>query len=218
MKRKIYPAILEKTFKTIERKLEVSKKLSNEVQVDICDGKFVPSKTYASTGSINSFIKIGDSAKFFDLELDMMINWTDNNFDKWVDSILESGPRKVIIHKSSISEENLLDLVSIFKSEKIKIGLGVHLQDKNSEVEKLLDYVDYIQIMGIEKVGYSGEKLSSRVYTKIKHFRKKYPKLKIAIDGGVKEDNLDKLFKAGASMIGANSMIFKDKNPERFFN
>ncbi len=206
-KNKIFPAILEKEFLEIEKKIKKIKKNFNSVQIDICDGEFVPSKTFASSKRKDSFLKIKKVTKNLNLELDMMVKKP----EKWLTLVKLSNAARVVFHKKTVRDFSEIFLFS--KNEKINVGLGVHLDDKNSEILKILqeNNFKFIQIMGIKKVGYSGEKLSEDVYKKIKFFRKNFPKLEITIDGGVKEENYLKLIKAGASKVGANSMIFKDK-------
>jgi len=79
MKRtEIIPAILEKDFKSIQSKLEQVKDLVEFVQIDICDGVFVPSKTFASSGRKDSAKKIKKLSKILNLELDMMVDFQVN--------------------------------------------------------------------------------------------------------------------------------------------
>ena len=67
----------------------------------------------------------------------------------------------------------------------------------------------YLQIMGIEKVGFGGQKLAEKkVKNKIKFFRKKFPRLPIQIDGGVKAYNVAELKRAGANRFVAGSGLF----------
>jgi ribulose-phosphate 3-epimerase len=66
--------------------------------------------------------------------------------------------------------------------------------------------------MGIEKVGFGGQKLSSKVFKKAKYFSQKFPEIKIQIDGGVKIENSFELFQNGVSRFVSGSGIFKAKN------
>jgi pentose-5-phosphate-3-epimerase len=78
----LIPAILEKDFKKVEKKINLVNGLTKFVQVDICDGDFVPSKTVVSNGSKKSFEKLKKMAeKKVLLEMDMMVN-LDKNLEK----------------------------------------------------------------------------------------------------------------------------------------
>jgi pentose-5-phosphate-3-epimerase len=78
----LIPAILEKDFKKVEKKINLANGITKFVQVDICDGKFVPSKTIISNGNKKSFLKLKKiSDKKVKLEIDMMVD-LDLNFKK----------------------------------------------------------------------------------------------------------------------------------------
>ena len=66
--------------------------------------------------------------------------------------------------------------------------------------------------MGIEKVGFGGQKISPKVFKKAKYFSEKFPNLPIQVDGGVKLENSKKLFENGVSKFVSGSGIFSEKN------
>gem|GEM_PF-6124224 len=71
---------------------------------------------------------------------------------------------------------------------------------------------DYIQFMGIEKIGYSGQKLTTKIYKKIESFVEKYPGVFISVDGGVKLGNSKKLKDVGVNRFVSGSGIFEAEN------
>ncbi len=233
---KIIPAILEKTFPKIEKKMKKVSEYVDLVQIDIFDGRLTDSKTFASAGCLASFERIKRLQKSilknkiknnknkdlekinFDIELDLIIdmeNGPKGRGDKFLNSVLFLEPKKVIFHFSGV--KNWDKIFEALKSEKKyspEIALGIWLNDENKKINNILEKYpfDYIQIMGIEKVGYGGQKLSENVFKKIKYFAKKYPNLPIQIDGGVKIENSEKLKKAGATLLVSGSGIFGAKN------
>ena len=70
----------------------------------------------------------------------------------------------------------------------------------------------YIQVMGIDKVGYSGQSLSKRTEQTIRQLTREFPGTTISVDGGVKLENTAELIAAGASQLGVNSGLFKAEN------
>ena len=216
MKRiEIIPAILEKSFTKVEKKIKQVEKFVDFVQVDICDGKFVPSKTVASAGCEVSFLRLKQLTKKVGLELDMMVNLDvsiKGRFEKWLKGLEVSGAKRVVFHFGSTKRWNrVFEFIKKSKVlKKAEIGLAVQIQHKAREYNKLFEKYnfEYIQFMGIEKIGYGGQKLTPKVYQKIKSFKKKYPDVKISIDGGVKIDNAQKLKKAGATRLVSGSGIF----------
>jgi len=88
--------------------------------------------------------------------------------------------------------------------------LGIWLSEKNSDIEKIIEKYkfDYIQIMGIEKVGFGGQKISPKVFKKALYFSEKFPKIPIQVDGGVKTENSAKLLENGVVRFVSGSGIF----------
>ena len=210
---KIAAAILEAKFQKLEQRVREARGVVDIMQIDICDGKFVPSKTFASAGCTESFKRIAKLTKKDILELDMMVDLDSTiagRFDKWMTAIKSSGAKQVIFHYGS-TENKWGEIFKILKGSKIKFGLAVHLHHKNSEIFKMLEShpFKYVQVMGIEKVGFGGQSFSNKTYAKVRAIRKKYPKLDIAIDGGVKVNNAKKLIEAGATQLSSGSGIFK---------
>ncbi len=218
MKKKIniIPAILEKDFKKIATKVQKAKNAKAKlVQIDICDGKLTPAKTFASNGKISSFEKIKNISKNIDYELDMIVDMEEKNGqvgNKFLSVIDYLKPKRIIFHFSGVSDWE--KIFKNFEKSRVKIGLGVWLSDDVKKVNKVLKKFnfDYIQIMGIEKVGYGGQKLSQKVYKKAKYFSQKYPNMPIQVDGGVKVENAKKLAKNGVTSFVAGSGIYSAEN------
>lgn len=100
----ILPAILEKSFSKIEKKIKQVENFVDFIQVDICDGKFVPSKTVASAGCSSSFLRLKKLTKKVGLELDMMVDLDTKikgRFEKWLKGIEASGAERVVFHLGS---------------------------------------------------------------------------------------------------------------------
>ena len=73
--------------------------------------------------------------------------------------------------------------------------------------------VDFIQLMGIDRVGYQGQKFDEKVIEKIRATRVKYPDLPISIDGAVSLETAPMLIAAGANRLVIGSAIFESDNP-----
>ena len=210
---KIAAAILEKDFEKIKKRVKDTRGVVDIMQIDVCDGKFVPSKTFASSGCESSFTRIEKLTKKDLLELDMMVDLDSpitGRFNKWMTAIKSSGAKQVIFHYGS-TEDKWDEIFKILKGSKIRFGLGVHLHHKNSDIFNMIENypLGYVQVMGIEKVGFGGQGFSNKTYAKVRAIRKKYPKIGISIDGGVKVDNAKKLIEAGATQLSSGSGIFK---------
>ena len=218
LKIELLPAILENDFKKVEKKMSLVKALVKFVQVDICDGNFVPSKTIISSANKKSFQKlkkIADENKL-KIELDMMVDF-DKKFQAWLEGFEILEAKRIIFHLGSTQRwDEIFDFIKKSKIlKKAEIGLGVQIkhQCKKDILAVFEKYpFDYVQFMGIEKIGYGGQELSPKVFRKIKKFRKLKEEIPISVDGGVKIFNAEKLKEVGATRLVSGSGFFGAEN------
>jgi ribulose-phosphate 3-epimerase len=208
----IIPAILPKNFKEIEDKIELIRGISDFVQIDICDGKFVRSTTWPYWKQDENFEKIlreemgMPSWEDIDYEFDLMIdNPTEDDARKW----LSAGAERVVLHLESSNDLN--PIISIL-SGLVEIGIAIDLKTNVDEIEKYEDKIQFIQCMGINKVGFQGQKFDQDTINKVKEIKFKYPNLKIQIDGGVSLENASLLKDAGADRLVVGSALFESDN------
>lgn len=219
----IIPAIIPKSFEDLNDKITLVNGLVELVQVDILDGKLTPSNSwpYNEEGEEN-FRKIKDEEEGFpfwkdiDFEADLMISDPLSNIQDWI----TAGARRLVVHFESLERpgefldairEKMLSRSSMFYTE---IGIGVHINTRNEEIYPLLSGVDFVQCMGIKKIGYQGEPFSEEVIPKIEDFREKFPELFISVDGGVSLENAEALISAGANRLVVGSALFNSENIE----
>jgi len=192
---RIFPSILEQTRQAIQDKLDLTPQEIKEVQIDICDGVFVPSKTYGSSGTLHLH-KARRRKRF-------------------LSQIKAIHPERIILHYGVTDDWGSVFTCLAHRGRlDMEVGIGVHIKHNNQKVYDLLDTYpfSFIQVMGIEEVGYSGQPFSKKTYAKIKALRKRYPKMPISVDGGVKIKNAKKLLEAGATRVCPNSGLFKTEN------
>ena len=101
----LIPAILEKKFSNIERLVQRSINYVNTIQIDICDGRLTPVKTFAFGGCQVSFERLRKITKRVDLELDLIIDFEGGpkgRGDKFLKSIKFAKAKRVIFHFSGV--------------------------------------------------------------------------------------------------------------------
>jgi len=208
----IIPAILPKNFKEIEEKIGLLSELTKKVQVDICDGKFVPTITWPYW---KSDIKIEENFdailkeergmpewEEFDYEFDLMISEPSaDDARKW----LSAGAERIILHLESSSD---LDPVIGVLDSLVQIGIAINTTTDISKLNKYIGRIQYIQIMGIRKAGFQRQKFEMATIDKVKEVKKAFPDLPVQIDGGVTLDTAVLLKEAGADRVVSGSAIF----------
>ncbi len=218
----IIPAILEKNYNEIKNKLTFLREKVKCVQLDVCDGVFVPSQTwpFASGGFDDAdFLKIMDEEEGlpywtdFDFELDLMVVNAMENFDVY----MKLGPKRIIFHLSaqrSVEEfEDFLEGLDMYTRDNVEIGLAFKPSDDLSIVSKLSNKVDFLQCMGIEKIGFQGEEFDKKVLENIKSLKENLPGVVLSVDGGITLGNAEVLLGAGVDRLTVGSAIWKSVDP-----
>lgn len=218
----ITPAILEKNFNEIKNKLTFLRERAKCVQLDMCDGVYVPSQTWPfATGGFNDddFLKIMNEEEGmpywpdFDFELDLMVMNAVENFDIY----MKLGPKRMIFHlgaQTNLKEfEDFLEGLDMYIRDSVEIGLAFDPSDDLSVVSKLSSKVDFLQCMGIDKDGFQGQEFDKKVLENMKFLKKSLPGVVLTIDGGVNLQNAEMILDAGADRLTVGSGIWKSPNP-----
>lgn len=218
----IIPAILPQHFEEIEDKASRVAPYVTLVQVDICDGKFVPSTTWPYTkGSEESFkLILKEQAGMpqwdtLDYEFDLMVSEPEKVFEHYV----SLGASRIIIHLISVSHDSLAQLLSVYGKKggymsmfDIEIGLAITPDTDIKDLGELISQFHFVQVMGITKIGFQGQPFDSRAVSVIKSLRELHPELIISVDGGVNLDTAKILVEAGADRLVVGSALFKTDN------
>ncbi len=208
----IIPAILPKNFREIEEKIGLLVGLSKKVQVDICDGKFVPSITWpywkANERPDENFEAILREERGmpewedFDYEFDLMIeNPTADDARKW----LSAGAERIILHLHSSKD---LDPVIGVLDGLVQIGIAINSTTDVNDLKKYADRIQYVQVMGIRKAGFQRQKFEMATLDKVKEVKTTFPNLQVQVDGGVTLETAEMLKEAGVDRVVAGSAVF----------
>lgn len=204
----IIPAILPKNFKEIEEKVELIVGISDTVQIDICDGKFVPTTTWPYWKPDENFEKILREERGMpewekiNYEFDLMIdNPTADDARKW----LSAGAERIVLHHES--SKDLTPVIDILHGL-VEIGIAINNTSKIEELKKYSEKIQFIQCMGIRKAGFQGQKFEPNTVDKVKEVKRMFPNLKVQVDGGVSLENASLLKHAGVDMLVVGSALF----------
>lgn len=218
----IIPAIMPKSFEHLESEMTRFIGMVPLVQIDVMDGKFVPSRSWPYGKDLDGqFLKIVNQEIGFplweelDTEIDLMVSNPAEAADQWI----ATGAARIIVHYESALPEIIAAVLTSVKEKGIETGLAVGLETPIEEIElfyeKNQEKIDLIQCMGIAKIGYQGEAFDERVLDRIAKLRASYPHLVISVDGGVNEDTVEDLSDAGVSRFVAGSALGDDSNAEK---
>jgi len=218
----IIPAIMPSSHDDLVSKAALVRGLVPLAQIDIMDGKFVGSKSwpYREAGVANdknflAMVAQDETLPFFDeldYEIDLMIAQPEQHIDEW----LPLGASRLIFHIESIIDHELFWSHDIFKegardiggSKVIEVALAINPDTPLETILPHIAKVDFVQCMGIARIGYQGEPFDERVLEQINKLRTAYPNLPIAVDGGVSPETEPLLKAAGANRLVSGSGVF----------
>jgi len=223
----IIPAILPENIEELREKMSRVSGLTSLVQIDVCDGKFVPRKSWPYVrGGMEEFTKITNEDEGFpfwdslDFEVDLMVKKPEEVVHDWI----KAGAKRLVLHIETSSK--MLGLIEALRDEfgtahnlafGLEIGLGINLETPNEDLYEILDLVDeeghsivdFVQFMGIRNVGFQNQEFDEGVLEKISDLRDLYPEMEISVDGGVDFDNAADLISAGATRLVSGSAVFE---------
>lgn len=213
----IIPAVLPEDYQELREDLALVHGLSSFVQIDICDGEFVPRLSWPY-GEPETFEKIlvGEEGmpfwKEIQFEADLMVSNPEDVIDDWINA----GFSRMVIHYQSTNKlEDILDKLSEFQ---VECGIAIQIDDEPQDLAPYIDKIGFVQCMGIENIGYQGEPFSQNVVHKIKKVREIFPDILISVDGGVSLDTVERLSDAGARRLISGSAILGAESPKEAFD
>ncbi len=174
------------------------------VQIDITDGKFVPTKTNIELEDLRYFTERAN------VEFHLMINRPEETIGEWA----RIGPKRIVVHIEAI--ENMGEFLNVCpqrgrlrcREKNIEIGLALNPETPNVMIEPWINAVDMIVFLGVHP-GRGGQGFIPEVLDKIKSLRQSFPNVKIEVDGGIGITNIGELKKAGANVFVIGSGILK---------
>jgi ribulose-phosphate 3-epimerase len=218
----IIPAILEKNFSEIKNKLTFLRGRTKCVQLDFCDGLFVPNQTWPfSSGGFQDYdfqkiLNEEEGMPFwedFDFEFDLMVSEAVENFDIY----MKLGLKRIIFHlgaqKSLKDFEHFLEGLDMYIRDNVEIGLAFNPNDDLKIITRLSSKVDFLQCMGIDKVGFQDQKFDEKVIENIKFLKNNLQGIVISVDGGINLENIEMLLDAGVDRLTVGSGIWKNPDP-----
>lgn len=216
---KIVPAILPQRFSDIERGVQAIVGSTDTVQVDFVDGEFAPNKTWGFNGKdeemMNDILKEKRGMPQWedvDYEFDLMLVHPIEEVEK----LLRLGPSRIIFHLESLETDVALKYFQTLPTiinDVVGFGIAIDVATDPSGIEPYAQYIDTIQCMGIDKVGFQGQAFDSKVIEQIKKVKTLFPDKHISVDGGVSLKTAPELIAAGADTLIVGSAIFESEDP-----
>lgn len=201
MKIKIAPSLLSADFSQLGEELRITEEAgANLIHWDIMDGHFVPNITFGPA----VVKKLRPRTKLpFDVHL--MIENTDN----YIEDFVKAGSDMISVHAEACV--HLQRTIHRIKELGIMAGVALNPATPLNTIEFVLEDLDFILIMTVNP-GFGGQSFLPSIVPKIKAARKLIEKrglnLDIEVDGGLNEENIPYVVKAGANILVAGNSVY----------
>jgi len=192
----IIPSILVKTKEDFLEKVIAVEPYAKYAHLDIADGIFVPNITIDGIGEIEEI----ETSLIFGVHL--MVSKPENHIHRW----LQTPAERFAFHIEATKKA--AEIIGEAKEAEKLIGVALNPKTPVSEIETIIDLVDFVHFLTVEP-GFYGGKFEESVVDKIADFHYFYPDKQIQVDGAVDPDNITKLINAGASNLVVGSFIWE---------
>lgn len=207
MAARINPSILSADFVNFERDFNTISS-ADLIHVDVMDNNFVPNLTFGLP-----MVSRMQEIATLPLDVHLMIA----NADRWAPGYAECGAFSVTFHAEASEEP--VQLARKLRSIGARAGIALK---PNTPIEPYLDLLaefDQILVMTVEP-GFGGQSLIESTLSKLSVARRKIDSEKLDIwlqvDGGITEQNIQRVAELGADTFVAGSAVFKadDRNKQ----
>ena len=196
---RIVPAILINDPAALEKTVRLTESFADFAQIDIMDRDFVPSHSI----SYQDIIPLKPKFKW---EAHLMVQHPEN----YLEGFKQAGAQKIVFHFEARTDRE--KTIKLIRKLGMQVGLAVKPKTTIKEFAPLVKQIDSVLFLSVEP-GYYGAKFIPGVLDKIVEFHKNYPKVKIGIDGGVKEESIKEIARTGVNAICVGSAIFNRPDP-----
>jgi ribulose-phosphate 3-epimerase len=187
---------------------EVTKLVEAEVDLihfDVMDNHFVPNLTMGA--------QICAAIKPYAQGVGIDVHLMTYNVEELVKEFAKSGATSITFHSEAVIHQDRV--INFAKELGLKVGVALNPSTSLVHLEYLLEKIDIVLVMAVNP-GFGGQKFIPYTLDKIATLRKminvRNREILLAVDGGINEDNIIEVVRAGANMIIAGNSILKSNN------
>lgn len=172
---------------------------SDFIHIDIVDESFNENASQIDL----SLIKKIETTWLLEKHLHIM----SKNPSKWIKKL----SRKVDLILFHLEIDEPIDkVIALCRALGKKVGIAVTIKSDLKELEKIINKLDYVQVMGIGEVGKSGQKFNPESLSLLKKVNvlKRKHKFRTIFDGGVKTQNISRI--NSEYIVAASSLLHSD--------
>ena len=204
----IAPSILSADFSRLGEEIAaVERGGATILHVDVMDGHFVPNITIGLP-------VVKSLAAITQLPLDAHLMISEPG--RYAAQFVSAGAKMVSVHVEA--DPHLHRTLMSIKSAGALAGVVLNPSTPVVAVEEALQFADYVLVMSVNP-GFGGQKFIPQAIDKVRRLRQmineKQLNVRIEIDGGIDESNIETVVGAGAEILVAGSAIFGSSDAEK---
>ncbi|MDD5547251.1 MAG: ribulose-phosphate 3-epimerase [Candidatus Omnitrophica bacterium] len=197
---RIVPAVLTDKPDELKRMIAQAEGFCDLVQIDIMDGRFVPSKSISAA----DLAKIKTGLK---LEVHLMVEEP----GKYLEPFKRAGAKRIVFHYES--KEDPSSVIQKIRALGLEAGIAINPGTPVSKVEGYFKDIDVLLFLSVNP-GFYGSKFIPEVCDKACALMGRNGRPVIAMDGGLKMDNILMIKEAGVDLACVGSGIFGKGDPK----
>ena len=198
-KTRVVPAVLTEDPLALEKMLHQAAGFADYVQIDIMDGKFVPSRsiTWEHIAGLPVRLK---------WEVHLMVVHP----EEYLEGFKQAGAAKIVFHHEATASPQTV--ISQIRNLELKAGLAINPDTPVSAITSYIGEIDSVLLLTVTP-GFYGSKFIPEVMDKVAELRQIRPEIEIGVDGGIKESNIREVAGAGVDYVCVGSAIFLQSDP-----
>lgn len=198
----IAPSLLSANFAKLGEEAEhVLKDGADMLHLDVMDNHYVPNLTVGPL--------VCEALRKYGIKAPIDVHLMTKPVDRLIVEFAEAGASHITFHPEA--SDHVDRSLQLIHKHGCKAGLALNPSTTLNCLDYVLDKIDIILVMSVNP-GFGGQSFIPSSIQKIKDIRAKLdaekPDAILAVDGGVKTDNIKKIATAGATMFVAGSAIF----------
>jgi ribulose-phosphate 3-epimerase len=202
----IAPSILASNFAKLGDDVRaVEEGGADVIHVDVMDGHFVPNISIGVPVVVSLH-----KATRLPLDVHLMIERP----EEYVERFAKAGASRILIHQEATV--HLDRALTLIRESGAQAGVVINPATPVAMLTDVLDKVDTVLVMSVNP-GFGGQKFIPGAIEKIRQlnqWRARYNgAFRIEVDGGVDEENVGELARAGANTFVAGTSIFHTPDP-----